>query len=1653
MSFLSDLGSIVNEQLGFGENTTSSLNTTDDGRTVNFGLLGDFANKFDQSAHRSYVIDGFVRNVRPRFREILWQNPDMTVVIKKRMFSSLIENFRLDLLSDDEQLFYRSAKRLFQNKCRALNIYEKLTKIEKIANETGQVNSYLFPELLSGIAQLEQIPALSNLLSPETRTNIQRIRQVTRFSVASEQTNWVIDDQTPFMSETGEGTGVIELTLVTNVNTKSSTEFGAGSASFSIEDPYKILSITDDDIDIAINDATNFFENSAFGRFTEQETQRLIDRLKNRLNTERQNRGASQIRFIVSPKTLISKRVRAIVEAEGREIRFQYNSGLVGLGSSVEIDSADVSPSERLGNEALSSSEARLFKDIISNLFLILGFRETSDTQIKEFKGETNHVRQKLRLHFSGKRVIQPMDIVNIFISTKSQHDDKITRGFEFESRGQSLGNKLDSLVNNINTSLQNLSGASDNGGNSYEDIERTLLAGADFPPWLWRLFRNDFTKQPAGTAVFVGLVKNASGGYDDGKYMVNISCEDNSGYLNKSQINIRPALDVFNGTLYDPLTPFKLSFDAATGSVVTDIQQGQFPELLDENKILLNSEAVRFKTTRLRGNRISDAAYRTQNVELESGGKFRNIIANPDGLVYRWKEGIQAITKTDRVSPDSSVLDERTPLLTDSPFAGQDVINVLSLLITGQPYNFNSFLKSAIANVNGPLASGASGDDLSRTYLDALTDDLTRRNAIWGNFVPFKKMVFDSAAERFLRYEQADFINKNTRIKQLQLERAKLMDQLALRNFSFARDNPAAPRDSNNQVQPQPDGTTVSTDDINIRNRINELDREIELSRLDLQIQSDNILASKPEGQISLIGDDISLNPSFTDGNENSTSEEQRRKDKKEFRDKINGLTRRRLWQTKANIDQNFLIIDDQYDNNGDIQAFSRGLSNALKLFESDYTTPSAQIQQVADILGLEVFANTQGHIEVRPPQYNRMPSSVFYNMFQQKAQSGVQVFPQFLESLFFNQLQGVTNQIEIVEDEIRLRATVLGIIGDSAIEQFIRGSGQNSVGSFNFTTGEATGRFGEKGFKNMLQQSKPEFSEELVNGPLKAAATTINNALRPNSLFTIVARENALANVNFQAARSQNAENRIYDIRKRLERFKGVRAKSERDLISDDRFRRINQISQLDSLKLINEIANFIAERQKLLLSASNAIKNLSEGVLLNEGNKGATAALFPNLFRNKEIPSIIEHMIEDEDVDDLGPGSGQRYVIKDRDIVRYQTEEVAPPFTLVEVNGLFGEGFVDAPTNLRLTNGGGNAVVSAFAVDYDMWRMYGFRSEKSVAAPFFNNPDTQCAPYAVYLLNLARKNVIQGSITVAGNEYYQPGDVVYIEDEDMLFYVTDVAHNFGWNSFYTTTLTLKYGHKPGIYIPTILDIVGKILYNSRESFGYFRNSRFDHANGDIPIGSLIFDNHPTQDAGIDQLLNGTAGQQNQTVLNNLLLSVSGALNPVGFRNVQPKLELRVYYSGNVTGVANDALVDTAESVIEWLKNPEQKAINPGIQLMPEKKDESQGSFGINDGEASVVTVNISENGERSPSSTAWNSVRKLLRSNAAPGSFDFPGQPSRAQDEILSRHIIDLWITFESVIDTPETRAPGQSALSEYEQGIQEQIANARKKRADT
>jgi hypothetical protein len=1669
MSFLSKIGqfgddflSSLNEQTVSSENTIRSLDTVDPNdpdRVINFGALGDFAKRIDQSAQRSYVESGYIRNVKPNFYETLFQEPNVTIAIKKRIFSSLTDNYRIDLMDTGDKLFFRASKKLFQNKCNAISAYEKLSKIEKVVKNKGVLDEYMVPAILEGVDSLDALGV--DIIDPKTRATLDTIRKLTLLSEPNQFTSWIVDRNTAFASDTGEGTGVFELTTVSSVNTTTGVNFKSGKASLDIEDPYNLMTVTNEDIEKAISDATNFLKQYSFTTVAESELDKVTNEFKQQLNQLRAARNASSITFLVNSTTLLFKRVRAIIDEEGKDIIFNHDGGLLGIGASVQLDASayegpnglskervDISINTNLGSK---KSEEELFKDIIRNTFQLLGLRDSTISAITNFNDlstelgrEVHYTREKMRLHYGNKTIIQPMDVVYVFMESKTIVDNKVIGLFEKSFSGGDIIQGISNTINKIQTSFNDMKSFFGGGAkDSAVEIEKNAVVGPDFPMWLWILLRNDFTKQAAGVSTFVGPVTGASSKYDasSGKYTVSVDISDNSHYFDISQINLNPSPDVFNSVIYDPLTPFKTDFDASSG-----ILKGEEPELLYENKIILNSQNVKFKNGRFRGSQVSPALYMTKDGEFSVTNapfNFRQIKNDPDGFVYRWKTGIGSQVVFGEPHPTSSLQQDSAPKLTKDPFAGQDVMNVLSLLITAQPYNYNTFMKAAVDSgaINRDDLTNKSG---TKSFYQGLLSELTEQNSVWGNFIPFKKLVVSEQAYNFLASGQFDISQANQKINDLIEQRARFFDLLVQSpdGFKFANN----PRIFNINIQGQK--TSVSlTDNITGTELTSSSTQQalIQIAALDAKIaEQQNEMRQKiansnlgDAGGIRIFGNDLSFDPTVS-GDSTYVTQQQLQQQRIDFRKKLNSLTQRRFWKVKSNDDKNLFIVDDQYDKNYDIQAFEKSLSSLQQLFKNDYSKIADKIGIVKDILGLEVFADSQGNIQARPPAYNKVPSSVFERMLHNRAKTGVRIFPKLLESLFVNQVDGLTQQIEITEDNIRLQASALGKIVDSDIEKLLsKPVNMDMIASnFKFVT-DSNGKFGTRDIRSLISQVSPEDFEE-TRKSLSSFNSQITGQLNATTFFGTDTRIEILNSTNiFQSVTNSSESVRVQQIINRLQQAQGVAPAVPKPAINAS-----SGTLQGDVLQIVNKLASLISERQNLLKQMSASLKNLEDGVVIENDTGLPRKQLFPNL-STRTIPPIIEHMIEYEDNDDLGPGSGGRYIIKENQIINLTVTENSPSYTAVEVSGLFGEGYTPPPTSLSISDfgSGGNAITAAFAVDYDMWRMYGFRKAPAQNAPFLSDAQAQCVPFAVYLLNLARKNILQANLTIVGNEYMQPGEVIYIESKDLLFYVESVSHSFNYGGF-TTSMKLTYGHNPGEYIPTILDIIGKGLYSKQNQANLIRHNRHGNASGDVPLTVLAIDSSVSQSLRdndpLTSLLRGRFASRNIKSLANMVVALGNITAPNSSKN--PTIELRSYKSEQQGIPENSDLEDIKTAIISWLKTPSTRSTQDSNNLLPDNDlpDEIRQNINI---ESRVIDSKDTE----SPSSKAWGAARYLVLNDAnfnqGATEVDIEDGKIAPEEVILFQNVIDIWISFDTV---PKTVSTNKNKTSITDQATQEATA---------
>lgn len=1636
--FLTGLANLVEDKFGIGENQNHTLDIVENGHTKRYGRLGDFASKFDQTAERKYLEEGYIRldpfNVNPQQFETLLQEPDATILIKKRAFSSLSENYRSDYMDQEEKLYFKATKLLFQNKCRQISAFEKLSKIERIGAAAGQLDDQLMPMIISLV---DEAAASSGDLSGFGNSNaasgfkklnniIDKIRKIYAFSPVNNYTTWLTDSTNIFKTNFAQGTGVIELTNVIDFRTTTSVNFNNGTFNLSISDPYKMMLITDYDIEKAISDASNYVANKKFFQLGKESLDTIAANNIKRLNDARQARGASAIEFIISPDTFLGKRVRAIIEKSAIEINFDYDaipslSSLIS-GGGVTVSQESLRGGPEVGEEGLdtgkiksksiggiifgqkvankfASSEEGLFQDAVSAIFTSLEYKKSAQSTIARQSDYTvsndpssklpldiNYVRRKLRFHYGNKQIVQPMDQVHIFIGSKSKTDNKILSGLQNMFTGLGYFQKLNNTVFDLKNQLTTLFNPSQN---INLQLEKSIFVGPSFPNGLWAMMRNLFVSDKSGCHVFGGVVSDASEDYTPGKYIVSVSGKDNTSYFDFGTINMNPGVDTFNGPLYDPLTPFKTRFDTVASNF-----KDQHPEFLEENKALIQTQTpdqglIKYKSGRNAGKPVTLDSF-FQDKEITKGGVVRNVYHAPDGLVYKWKEGIGTLV----YSGDSfSATDPEkigVPAITTDPFAGQDIMNVLSLLITGVPYNFATYYK-AVREFDNFGRSPQSGQDPAVSFFNSLNTSIKKNNLLWGAFVPFKRLIIDDETFQGMISKQITILNQNSVITQ-QLE--KIQD---LQNKYFIASTIPAER--------------LATDD-KAKALLDGLKSEITRERGALNIQTDKLKEDiQSTIPISIIGNDVTFDP---DQAQDKSHKNLSKPDvRAELRKRINFLTRRLSWAVRANEDKNLLIVDDSYDKDYDILAIEKQLKGKIEQFSNEYTTVKEKISSIAGLLNLEVFCDTQGHIRIRPQQYNRMPSSVFYRMMQMKKTNGIQIYPNYLETLFVDQLSTLLKRMEILETQIRLDGAILGISDDSKLALYLNNSGISSNGSFvpfQFFTNQA-GDIEE--LPNLLNKNKPEdqIKPNSFDSKIAAqnAAVSVFNAADRAKLITTVLPSN-----NITSSITSDVVNRFITI---LFNKSGQQVTLDNFIIPQATGSVVPpSLSQVDVVKVTQDLSEKVSERQKLIKVISSAFKNAKEALSLDGDPKNTSnKLLFPNLYGNNNVPEIFSHMIEDESYDDYGPGSGTRYVIRDHQILRLSISEVPPAYTMVEVQGQFDPFISTGNLPAGLSGSfpkGGNALVTAAAVDYDLWRMYGFRSMHAIHAPYLSSPETQCAPYAVSLLSRARRDILQGSITIAGNEYMQPGEVVYIESRGLLFYVENVSHNFTFGSTFTTTLTLKYGHNPGEYIPTHLDVIGKLLYNNRDTSTAI-NYRQSNVYNESQLGAVVA--NPEMgffESELDIITKGNFGEFNLKVINDILYSAAGVVgaNNVKNTNVEAMVELRIFYNSS-NGSINSRLSNARNTLLQILTG-QVETNNKTLANKPNLRFDK----------SNVVTSDIDisdQNERRSPSQHAIDMARNLLKTNSGlGGTGNVNGvnlQIKNPLQNAIANNVIDCIITF--------------------------------------
>jgi hypothetical protein len=1396
-------------------------------------------------------------------RQILTQEPNATIYIHKRAFSTLRNENDTRFMNKGEKLFLRATKILFQNKCSQLAAYEAITKASKLLSEDAQLDAtrldaiadYLDSGYQSAVGVInnafvvqasaeltDEVYKQLNALKDSYAKVVPAIKGVRKAAQNQKKlnsatyTNWVIDPDMADVVNVGRGAGVIELTTVTDINTALKLDGGdLGSVQFSMEDPYNLTKVSSDDLEIALSTAfaevtTNTVNSdpAAILQAAREQDQQL--------QTARRNRVAGLFGGTLGGGMLDTSTVSDII--------FQINPTAQAVdkvqGTTSSYSEPFNSDNYRLvfnnlpPDQRLTLAEDNLVSSIFGLLTQYVNAMEdlSNATFVQNNDPDTTYARKNLRIHYLGKSIVQPMDGIHVYL-----------RGNTY--RNSELMGPLSALLNNSNFVRTFKDDAKDAADAVLEEEMRIFgLSDYNIPVDLYRYMRSGSFMRNAGTHVFGGLVSTVTDTYaPDRGYTMNVAGSSNLKWLNMSRVNTSPGLDQIQGVLEDPITPYDIKVDSATGLPTTN------PPLLQENvdRKLVNKTGVNAGQVVEDSNLIQDYSWLLG----------LPVVQHTPGMVYRWKSGIITSTMTVNLrtaldgsgSASQQLMREVGQTVVENPFASMDAADIISILVTGFPHSYETFIQHT--RDTGTYTNGG-GTNSPEDYFHTSMDVTRSANRALGNFQPFKttNLTPEKMAQRI--QNQSTINNTSSTLNDLRSKWAQAQDLLDSLNTSVGKLGANKINDKS-----MLDRVSLVTQ---LTAQVNSLNAQIQTEVAKFQ---SNIQAGLSSG-LRIYGNDMLVNITEAPTKEESQLNVGKLQIKNSF------LQFRPQLKCKFNTDVNLFIVDDCYDKDLDVQAYVLSALKNPDMWKSEYKTPLEICEAVAKTLDLEFFNDSQGHIQLRFPKYNRVPLSLLLKMMLLQ-QKGTRLYPEFLDALFRNQQKSMAIELESIGLQIQIELILLGWSSDMGAVQ--------SEASYLVVVDE-----------------KASIS---VSSRIPYSVSTITASNLTSNAQNLISARIALAKLsggNIDDASDQDTINA---------------AIKELQILNDPAVS-----TNINSARLaeVNKLAGLVSSGQKLNDTLSK-IQN-------KPGNQGGIdgSQLQGNMLKagsREKILSVFGDLVEDDFNDTLGPGSAARYIINDDQVLSSQfTESDQNVNCRVDVQGSqnwasSGPGFLvpDMP------------LYWAGATDFDLWRQYGYRPAQTFDRPFLHNAESQCAPYAQMLLTQARKKAVTGTVTLVGNEYYQLGDVVYVNFRDMLYYVTGVSHSFAYAGTFTTTLTLEMGHPLGEYIPTPLDVIGKVLIKGQNQANSFLTNRRTAVNGTV-AGVVAWEQKPpTNEVSQDQediqseFLSNSYGSFNLVQLKNALLKINK--QPTGYQ-----VQVRGFTDGE--SLTGDTVRDRMGAVRHWLMSP---------------------------------------------------------------------------------------------------------------------------------
>lgn len=1382
-------------------------------------------------------------SITPDTRNHIAMSPEATILIKKKVFSSLRGANEISFMDKTEKMLLRATKALFAYKVQQIRAYESLTKFDNFFEKNNSYSLTLLDSflkeseaILNAGDELDNITieretfwkdisdifALSNSAENFSQVNadITEILKRNAFSEDTGLTTWIVDPESPENYTLGPGTGVIELTMFKGFKTSVNNSSAPSDASISITYPYRIGTILEEDIEIAVEEA-----------------------LKGTLG-------------------LLSELLNGGISSESL------------AGGTAVVDGASIlSSAFELANESLF------------------------DTAI-----DTNYIRERLRTFYLGKPFINASDVVHYYIRGNRTFTDFSTADSKYSE--EISESPFDEDYMNIDEVVLK--------------AEHQLYTNGAIDFKSYKALRSKQDNSFGMVHVYAGIVKNTTESFSGGYWDLSVNVTDNMSWLKWSRFQSEPSISDPKNVLEDPLTPFEFKKDDQNSII------GSSRDLLYENKQLLQSGLLSYDSGLLAGQNASEGNLIQGQYNGIGSLNGKKVAQHPSGFVYRWKTGIVtattgfAATDPKGEGNQANIWGQNYQLtVTNGILNNLDIPNILSVLVVGQPYNIQTFIEQAFTAHNIRDKSGRL------SQLDPFTgvlDAVRKQNIFYGNFQPYRMLSMSSATTEQMLNNAVNREDLNNNVKKLQQRKREIRKRI--RDLQGGVAAAAIIKTLENEIE---------TIDVAIKNQVR------------IATNASRALTAEDEIGIQIsLGGSVNL-PLYDNEDENNDV----------TRAMMMVGAQRRIEDVRLNRDRNLFIVSDQYDS-ADIRPFILALNKSKwRLFEGKYVNVWQMCEKATSYLHLEFFANSQGHLEFRPPLWNRIPLTILKEAIKKQESENIEVIPRFITDLFSTRIESLYLQIHMLNVRIVLAALMIGRYPDNTLIPNVRSIGPRSLQFFGVELNDQSGveniinRIGNKlsGQSNdkalRLRQTNFESSANTSLGQVFGDNLSLGVSFQQKgdvlqgdtetilgTFDVIVQEETSLLN-DLEVVVQSNSKRPDGSTSKRVrpaasftaDDLNAIRNTFKKQfgrdpaqgLLSDKSagFTEKDLLFNTDNIEKLEQVIygeDSIADKLKKAISDRDSMvtmlqANLQKAIELEEikellttgGNadfEGSENSQSPFLTKTADFlaksanglkaatdiltgrlaeGTVYDHLIEDDTRNLLGYGSGKRFILKDEYIKSATFTEKPPEFTRLDVLGnapLVGDALSRQFDGLYFWAGG---------TDFDLWKQYGYKAGSAMEIPFISDPEGQGKPYVTLELAMQKLNINQASVNIIGNEFYQPGDTVYIPSKGLLYYVESVSHSFNYGSEFSTTLDLKYGHPPGNYIPGPLDVIGQqlvsnfiedpaIIYRSNEADDNYRLLR--------PDSSLVF---PTGSAGPAELLDYS---DNQSRFTNMMIDVMSRL-----------------------------------------------------------------------------------------------------------------------------------------------------------------------------